>query len=182
MNDARITIIAKGRWLLHKWRCQIDNKQKRRLNLDILLDWLKEILKISQRFGKTEKRKSRKTRKRGKLKWAWEAISGTCMCPYPSRSVRMDLGTTHGLSVSSEESFGNVKFPTEIQGSRRKWSLGFRNKLTGPDWGRGLRGKRYGSGGRSYGSVRTHRDTYGPPMGFSGGPWGPFPIFPNFRV
>ena len=61
----------------------------------------------------------------------------------------MDLGTPHGLSVSSEESFGNVDFPTEIDRSRRKWSLGFRKKLTGPDWGLGLWGRRYGCGGEA---------------------------------
>ena len=80
----------------------------------------------------------------------------------------MDLGTPHGLSVSSEESFGNVAFPTEIRGSRRKWSLGFWEKVMGPDWGRGLRGRRYGSGGRSYGSVRTQRNTNGPLWGLLG--------------
>ena len=88
----------------------------------------------------------------------------------------MDLGTPHGLSVSSEESCGNVEFPTEIDGSRRKWSLGFRKKLTGPDWGRGLWGRRYGCGGRSCGSVRTHRDTYGPP----GALWGPMGALSHF--
>ena len=92
----------------------------------------------------------------------------------------MDLGTPHGLSVSSEESFGNVEFPTEIDRSRRQWSLGFQKKLRGPDWGRGVWGRRYGSGGRSYGSVWTHRDTYGPPWGPLGAHGGPFPFFPIF--
>ena len=118
------------------------------------------------------------TGKREKLKLAWEAVSGTHGCPYLSRSVRMDLGTPHRLGVSSMESFANVDFPTEIDGSRRKWSLGFRKKLTGPDCGRGLRGRRYGSGGEA--TVR-----YGPrgiPTGPPGALWGPFSIFPNFRV
>ena len=114
------------------------------------------------------------------MKLAWEAVSGTHACPYLSISVRMDLGTPHGLSVGSVESFGNVEFPTEIYGSRRKWSLGFRKKLTPPDWGRGLRGRRYGSWGRSYGSVRTYRNSYGPPWGPLGAHGGLFPFFPIF--
>ena len=39
----------------------------------------------------------------------------------------------------SGESFGNLEFPIEIDGSRRKSSLGVRKKLTGPGGGRGLR-------------------------------------------
>ena len=57
---------------------------------------------------------AQKIPKTGKKKWAWEAISGTRMCPYPSGSVHMDLGTPPGLRVSSGESFGNVGFRTEI--------------------------------------------------------------------
>ena len=35
------------------------------------------------------------TGKRERLKWAWEAISGICTCPYLSSSVRIEFGTWH---------------------------------------------------------------------------------------
>ena len=65
------------------------------------------------------------------MELAWEAISGTCMCPYPSGSVRMDLGTTPRKVDNSGESFGNVDFQTEIDGFRRTYMFGFSEKVYG---------------------------------------------------
>ena len=46
MSDELSIMIAKARWLLHKDRCSIDNKQKRKMNITALMDKLNRRLAL----------------------------------------------------------------------------------------------------------------------------------------
>ena len=52
----------------HKWRCQIDNKQKRGLNLDILLDWLKRDIEDLTEIWENRKKNFEKKPENGEEK------------------------------------------------------------------------------------------------------------------
>ena len=45
MTEEMMIIVAKARWIYHRQRCRLDHKQARRLNVDNIIERLREELK-----------------------------------------------------------------------------------------------------------------------------------------
>ena len=64
MNYDKMYVIAKARWILHGERCKMMKRERRRVDVDIVIEKLKEELKWTREHEETEKEETKKQKEK----------------------------------------------------------------------------------------------------------------------